>query len=88
MCPRRSHILSPLIEAASRPKGRKILWNDALESSFKELKRIVSVETLLSYPDWKLSFTLHTDASDKQLADFIILNNKHVAFFSRKLRKP
>ena len=30
MCPRRSHILSPLTEAAAGPKVRKILWNDAL----------------------------------------------------------
>ena len=35
MWPRRSHTLAPLIEAARGPKGRKILWNDALESSFK-----------------------------------------------------
>ena len=34
MWPRRSHVMSPLIEAASGPKGRKILYNDALESSF------------------------------------------------------
>ena len=32
---RLSHVLSTLIEAASGPKGRKILWNDALEISFK-----------------------------------------------------
>ena len=50
MWPRRSHVLAPLTEAASGPKGRKILWNDALESSFKELKHIVSSEILLSYP--------------------------------------
>ena len=35
MCPRWSHILAPVTEAASGPKGRKILWDDALESSFK-----------------------------------------------------
>ena len=50
MCPRRSYVLDSLTEAASGPKGRKILWNDALESSFKELKHIVSSEILLSYP--------------------------------------
>ena len=66
MWTRRSHVLAPLTEAASRSNGRNILWNDALESSFKELVRIISVNTLLSYPDWKLSFTVHTDASDKQ----------------------
>ena len=30
MWPRRSHALSPPTEAASGPKRRKILWNDAL----------------------------------------------------------
>ena len=65
MWPRRSHALDTMIEAASGPKDRKILWNDALESSFKQLKCVVSAETLMSYPDWKLPFIVHTDAYDK-----------------------
>ena len=65
MCPRRSHLLAPLTEADIGPKGKKILWNDALEDSFKEIKCMVSAETLSIYPDWKSPFTLHTDASDK-----------------------
>ena len=28
---------------------------------------MVSAETLLSYPDWKITFTVHTAASYKQL---------------------
>ena len=61
-----SHVLVPLTESDSGPKGRKILWNEALESSFKELKYMVSAEKLLSYTYWKIPFTVHTDASDKQ----------------------
>ena len=45
-----SHILAPMTEADIGPKGRKILWNDVLEESFKEIKNIVSADTLLSYP--------------------------------------
>ena len=88
MWPRQSHILAPLTEASSGPKGRKILWNYALEKFFKEIKSMVSAETLLSYPDWKLPFIVHTDASDKQLGSIIIQNNKPIAFISRKLSKP
>ena len=50
MWPRQSYLLATLTEANSSPKRRKILWNDALEISFKILKRMVSVETLLRYP--------------------------------------
>ena len=46
---------------------------------------MVSADTLLSYPYWKMTFTVHTYASDKQLGAGIIQNNKHIAFLSIKL---
>ena len=49
---------------------------------------MVSAETLLSYPYWKVPFTVHTDASDKQLCAVIIQNNKPIALFSIILSKP
>ena len=88
MCPRRSHVLDTLTEAASGYKCRRMLCNNALESSFKEIKRMVSAETLLSYPYWKIPFTVHTDASDKQLCDVISQKDKPIDFFSRIFRKP
>ena len=78
MWPGWSHILDPLTEAASGPKVRKMLWNDALENYFKELKHMVSDETLLSYTYWKTTFTVHTYDSDKKLGDVISLNNKPI----------
>ena len=49
---------------------------------------MVSADTLLRYPDWKLPVTIQNDASDKQLCAVIIQNNKPVAFFYMKLSKP
>ena len=46
---------------------------------------MVSDEMLLSDPNWKKSFTVHTDDSDKQLGAVIIHNNKSISFFSRIL---
>ena len=83
MCPRRSHLFAPLVEAASNSKGRNILLNESIESYFKELKCVVFAETLLSYPDWKLPFTVRTDACDKQLGAAISQNYKTI-FFSSK----
>ena len=48
---------------------------------------MVSAGKLLSSQYWKLTFTVHTDASDKQLGDFISHNNKPIAFFSIRLKK-
>ena len=49
---------------------------------------MVSAETLLSYPDWKIPFTVHTDVSDKQLYAITSQNNKPTDFFSRISSKP
>ena len=80
MWTRWSQILAPLTEATSGPKGRKIPQYDALEESFKELKHMVSAETLLNFPDWEIPFIVHIDASDKQLSAVIIQNNKPIVF--------
>ena len=49
---------------------------------------MVSAETLLSYPDWKIPFTVQTDDSDKNLGDDIRQNNKPIELFSRRLSNP
>ena len=88
MCHWMWYVLDPLKEAASGPKGIKILWNASLKGYFKEIKCMVSAERLLIYPDWKLPFTVHTDASDKQVGAVISQNNKPIAFFLVILSKP
>ena len=50
MCPWKSHVLSPLKEVSSGPNGREILWNVNTEVAFRDLKRMVSSETLLNDP--------------------------------------
>ena len=88
MRPRGSHILDPLTATTSGPKGGKIIWNDALEDYFKELKHIVSAGNFLSHPDWTITFTVHTDTSDKQSGAIISQNNKPITLFSIRSRKP
>ena len=49
---------------------------------------MVSAEMLLSYPYWKLSFTVHTHAYDKQVCAFISHNNKLIPLFLIGFIKP
>ena len=80
--------MSLLTEEAISHKSRKMTWNYVLEVSFKKLKSMVSADTLLKYPDWKITLTVHNNDYDKQLSAVIIYNNKHIAFFSSILGKP
>ena len=80
MWPSQYHKLAPLKEASISPKSKKILWNEVLEDSLKELKRTFSTESLLSYPGWRILFWVHTNSSDKQLVAVISQNNKPISF--------
>ena len=48
---------------------------------------MISSETILNYPDWENSSTVHTGASDQQLGDVISQNEKPTYLFLRKLSK-
>ena len=60
------------------------MWNDDLEVALSEIKRMVFSDTLLNYPDWKIIFTVHIYASDKQLSAVISQNDKPIALFQIK----
>ena len=87
MWTRRSHLLAPLTEADSGPNSRAIIWNDYMEVFFKDLKLMVSKETLLNDHDWKIPFTIHTYSTDKKLIYVNSKNDKPIAFISKKLSK-
>ena len=80
---RRSEILSPLTKLCS--KGVKFKWTDEQQKAFELIKRLVSQEILLAYPNFNELFEIHTDASDYQLGAVISQQGKPIAFYSRKL---
>ena len=80
---RRSEVLAPLAALSSEKTPWK--WTPACDKAFQTIKRILSKEVLLSYPDFNLPFDIHTDASDVQLGAVISQNNHPIAFYSRKL---
>lgn len=81
---RRSHVLAPL--AALTGKTAKWKWGQQQQWAFEKMKKIISRETLLAYPDFNKPFIIHTDASHTQLGAVISQNDKPIAFYSRKLK--
>jgi len=80
---RRSDVLTPLTALVS--KNAKWQWTDVEQKAFDTMKRIISREVLLSYPDFSKPFVIHTDASNTQLGAVISQDNRPIAFYSRKL---
>ena len=83
MWKRRSALLAPLTALTSDKTPWK--WEEKHQKAFDSVKKIISRETLLSYPNFNEPFDIHTDASDLQLGAVISQNNKPIAFYSRKL---
>ena len=81
---RRSHVLAPLASLTS--KSTKWKWEAQHDKAFQQMKKIISKETLLAYPDFNDEFVIHTDASDTQLGAVISQKGKPIAFYSRKLK--
>ena len=83
MWPHWSETLAPLSELTS--KEAKWDWTDVHEKSFQTMKKIVSRETLLAYPNFNEPFEVHMDASAYQLEAIISQKGRPIAFYSRKL---
>ena len=49
------------------------------------MKKIVSREVMLAYPNFNEQFVIYTDASTRQLGAVITQNNSPIAFYSKKL---
>jgi hypothetical protein len=79
----RSETLAPLTALTSR--NVRWRWTDVEQKAFDAMKRIISRETLLSYPNFNLPFDIHTDASQIQLGAVISQQGRPIAFYSRKL---
>jgi hypothetical protein len=83
MWKQRSHVLAPLTSLTSANVPWK--WGEEQSKAFAEAKKILSKEAPLAYPAFDKPFTIHTDASHRQLGAVILQDNHPIAFHSRKL---
>ena len=78
----------PHTSSLNRPSGswsEEIKWTEIHQKAFEDIKKGMTQETILNYPNFNEVFEIHTDASDRQLGAAISQNKKPLAFYSRKL---
>ena len=80
---RHSEVLAPLARLTS--KEAKWQWTTTEQTAFNNMKKILSKEVLLSYPDFNQPFEIYTDASKTQLGAVISQKGHPIAFYSQKL---
>ena len=76
-----SHILTPLTALTS--KSAQYIWKEEHQTAFEEMKRVMSQETLLTFPDFSKQFHIYTDVSKYQQGSVIVQEDKPIAFYSR-----
>jgi len=82
MYPGLSELLAPLTALTGT---KTFQWTPECSKAFKEMKALLTSETMLAYPNHNLPFDIETDASDYQLGAVITQNGVPVAYYSRKL---
>jgi hypothetical protein len=78
----RSELLAPLTSMTS--KNAKFNWMDEDQKAFKNIKKIICREVMLTFLDFSKPFHIYTDASGKQLGAVITQDGKPIAFYSIK----
>ena len=86
MWSKRSHLLNTLTALTSHKV--KFKWTDLEQKAFDDIKRAVSQDTLLLYPDFNQRFDIHTYVRNYHLGAVISQNGKPIPFYSRKLTGP
>ncbi|XP_077248532.1 uncharacterized protein LOC143888109 [Tasmannia lanceolata] len=68
-------------------KNVKYVWNEECESSFQELKKILTSAPVLILPTAEGDFVVYSDASFRGLGCVLMQSGKVIAYGSRQLKK-
>jgi hypothetical protein len=96
MWAKRSEMLAPLtdlvgvwgkLKTTKKNKTKKLPWRWDLihQQAFVSVKAAIAKDIVLAYLDFTKPFEIYTDASTMQMGAVITLDNRPIAFFSRKL---
>lgn len=68
-------------------KNRSWNWDAKCQGAFQALKDMVTKEPVLTLPDYKKPYEVHTDASYFALGGVLMQDNHPIAYESRKLNE-
>jgi hypothetical protein len=89
MWPHRAHILTLLKSQTGVPKKvqtqQKYVWTEEMKTAFDQMKMLMAMDVLCTYPNHNKPFHIYTIASDYQLNSCIMQEGQPVTFYSKKL---
>ena len=73
-------------------KGRKFYWKDECQEAFKCVKRVLCEQPIIMAPEFKKTFYLAVDASDRGIGAVLMQEDedrklRSISYFSKKLNK-
>lgn len=80
-----AEIAQPLNELLQ--KDTKFDWTPRRETAFNTIKKMLTSAPMMRPPDWKLPFTLATDASDVGIGAVLLQQGHPIAYYSKALSK-
>ena len=79
-----SKLVDPLTDLTK--KHGNFVWDTRCETSFRELKKKLTMASVFALPNRKDNFTVYTDSSRKGLGCVLMQNENVIAFAFRKLK--
>ena len=80
-----SKMASPLSDLLKKDKHWE--WSDDSQEAFQKIKHVVTSESVLRLPDFKLSFEVHINVSDRAIGGVLVQEGHPIAFESRKMKE-
>jgi hypothetical protein len=89
MWPHQAQILTPLTSQTGAPKKgqpqQKNVWTEEMQAAFDQMKALMAMDILCTYPNHNKPVHIYTNASDYQLGLCTMQDGQPVEYCSKKL---
>lgn len=79
--------IGDLSKVSLESQGKEFKWTDKCQANFEELKKRLTIASVLTLPDLSKSFSIYCDASRQGLECVLMQEGRVIAYASRQLKK-